>query len=99
MKFIFFFIAVNILFSGSENPLVKALSAMKSGLYKDALHHVVEAKHMDQTNPEVYRLKALLHEALGEDEKALDAWKNCLKYSKDKLLSEEASIHIQSLGW
>ena len=52
---------------------------------------------MDQTNPEVFRLKALLHEALDEENEALTAWKNCLTYSKNKLLKEEATVHIQSL--
>ena len=99
MKFISFLLAANILFSAPDDPLMKAASAMKAGLYRDALSHVVEAQNMDQTNPEVLRLKALLHEALDEPDEALSAWKNCLKHSRDELLIEEATVHIQSLTW
>ena len=97
MKFISFLLAANILFSTPDDPLMKAASAMKAGLYRNALSHVVEAQTMDQTNPEVFRLKALLHEALDEPDEALSAWKNCLKHSRDELLIEEATVHIQSL--
>jgi Flp pilus assembly protein TadD len=97
MKFISFLLAANILFSTPDDPLMKAASAMKAGLYRNALSHVVEAQNMDQTNPEVFRLKALLHEALDEPDEALSAWKNCLKHSRDELLIEEATVHIQSL--
>ena len=97
MKFISFLLAANILFSAPDDPLMKAASAMKAGLYRDALSHVVEAQTMEQTNPEVCRLKALLHEALDEPDEALSAWKNCLKHSRDELLIEEATVHIQSL--
>ena len=97
MKFISFLLAANILFSAPDDPLMKAASAMKAGLYRDALSHVVEAQNMDQANPEVFRLKALLHEALDEPDEALSAWKNCLKHSRDELLIEEATVHIQSL--
>ena len=97
MKYIPYLLAINTIFSAPDDPLMKALSAMKAGLYRDALSHVVEAQNMDQTNPEVFRLKALLHEALDEENEALTAWKDCLTYSKNKLLKEEATIHIQSL--
>jgi len=97
MKFISFLLAANILFSTPDDPLMKAASAIKASLYRNALSHVVEAQNMDQTNPEVFRLKALLHEALDEPDEALSAWKNCLKHSRDELLIEEATVHIQSL--
>ena len=97
MKFIPYLFALNIIFAAPDDPLVKALSAMKAGLYKDALSHISEAQNKDQTNPEVFRLKALLHEALDEQDEALTSWENCLIYSMDKSLKEEAAIHIQSL--
>ena len=55
MKIISFLLAANILFSAPDDPLMKAASAMKAGLYRDALSHVVEAQNMDQANPEVFR--------------------------------------------
>ena len=50
------------------------------------------------TNPDIYRMKALLHEALDEPNHALIAWQYCLKYSKNGILSSEAKVHIQSLS-
>ena len=50
MKIISFLLVANILFSAPDDPLMKAASAMKAGLYRDALSHVVEAQNIDQTN-------------------------------------------------
>ena len=97
MRYLPFLLIVNIIFSLPNDPFVKALSAMKAGLYKDALTHLAEAQNTDQNNPEIYRLKALLHEALDERKEAIDAWKNCLLFSKNRLIKKEAKIHIQNL--
>ena len=46
MKYIPYLLAINIIFSAPDDPLMKALSAMKAGLYREALSHVVEAQNM-----------------------------------------------------
>ena len=97
MRIILLILLTGILAAESDDTLSKASKALKAGLYKDALSLVIEAHQSDQDNPEIFRLKALLHETLDEPNEALTAWKSCLKYSKDELLSEEAMIHIQSL--
>ena len=97
MKYISLVLLFSSLFSSPNDPLIKASLAMRAGLYREALFHVAKAKEMDQKNPEVYRLKAMLHEALNEPDNAVHAWKQCLTYSNDKLLTQEAKIHIDSL--
>ena len=97
MKKIISFLLVGLLFAGSNDALSKASAAMRAGMYKEALAHISDAQKSDKTNPDVYRMKALLHEALNEPKLALAAWQRCLKYSKDELLSSEAKVHIQSL--
>ena len=98
MRIIPLILLIGILAAESDDTLAKASKALKAGLYKDALSLVIEAHQSDQDNPEIFRLKALLHEALDEPNEALTAWKNCLKHSRDKLLTEEATVHIQSLS-
>jgi hypothetical protein len=71
---------------------------MKAGMYKEALGHISVSQQSDMTNPDIYRMKALLHEALDEPNHALTAWQYCLKYSKNEILSSEAKVHIQSLS-
>ena len=48
-------------------------------------------------NAEVYKLKALLHEALNEKNKALNSWNKCIQHTNDKDLLDEAKIHINNL--
>ncbi|HIA93804.1 MAG TPA: hypothetical protein EYM60_08455 [Candidatus Marinimicrobia bacterium] len=98
MRLLSIFILAGILCGGTNNALSKASAAMKAGMYKEALGHISVAQKTDETNPDVYRMKALLHEALDEPKLALSAWKNCLKYSMDEFMSSEAKIHIQSLS-
>jgi tetratricopeptide (TPR) repeat protein len=83
--------------AGPNDALFKASSAMKAGMYQEALSHIAIAQKTDKNNADLYRMKALLHEALDESKPALSAWNDCLKYSKDKFLSSEAKIHIQIL--
>ena len=85
-------------FCESNDSMEKASNAMKAGLYKQALTHIIDAKENNQKNPDIYRLKALLHEALEEYDKAIISWEKCLKYSNNNALSNEARIHINSLN-
>ncbi len=97
MKIILPFLLILSFLFGNINPLRKATLALSEGDYKAALEFVEEAKKQDKKNPEVYRMKGLLHETLDQPGKALIAWKKCLKLSKDEYLSSEAKVHIQNL--
>jgi len=94
--FVTLLIFASWLFAG-VNPLKKATLALSEGDYKAALEFVEEAQKLDKQNPEVYRMKGLLHETLDQPEKALLAWKKCLKLSNNEYLSTEAKVHIQNL--
>ena len=98
MKILLIIILSGLLLAGSSDALSKASAAMKAGMYKEALGHISVSQQSDMTNPDIYRMKALLHEALDEPYHALIAWQYCLKYSKNENLSSEAKVHIQSLS-
>ena len=97
MKKLIIFFIYGILLAGSGTALENAAAAMKAGLFREALNHVEIAQAQDRTNSEVYRLKALLHEALDEPNKAVHSWQSCLKNTQDDALINEAKVHIQSL--
>ena len=98
MKYLVPILATTLLLGGSGDAMAKASAAMKAGLFNEALTHVNDAQSLDQANPEVYRMKALLHEVLDQPEQAVSAWKSCLDHSKDEKLNTEAKIHIQILS-
>ena len=98
MKYFSLILATTLLLGGSGDAMAKASAAMKAGMYKEALGHISVSQKSDMTNPDIYRMKALLHEALDEPDHALIAWQYCLKYSKNEILSSEAKVHIQSLS-
>ena len=62
-----------------------------------ALKYVIDAQKLEPFNPDVYRMKALLHESLGEQKKAIKAWEKCIQYSKSKEIKSEAQIHLKNL--
>ena len=97
MKTFIIFFFYSILLATSGTALENAAAAMKTGLFREALNHVEVAQSQDHSNAEVYRLKALLHEALNEPNNAIQAWKSCLINTQNDLLINEAKIHIQSL--
>ena len=97
MKILIIFFFSGILLSESGTALENAAAAMKAGLFREALNHVDVAQSQNHSNAEVYRLKALLHEALNEPNNAIQAWKSCLKKTQNDLLINEAKVHIQSL--
>ena len=88
----------SFLLGGSGDAMAKASAAMKAGLFNEALTHINDAQSLDQANPDVYRMKALLHEVLDQPVLAVAAWKSCLDLSKNEELSTEAKIHIQILS-
>ena len=98
MKYLVLILTTTLLLGGSGGAMAKASAAMKAGMYKEALGHISVSQQTDMTNPDIYRMKALLHEALNEPNHALIAWQYCLKYSKNEILSSEAKVHIHSLS-
>jgi len=97
MKTFIIFIFYGLVLAGSGTALENAAAAMKAGLFREALNHVEVAQSQDHSNAEVYRLRALLHEALNEPNNAIQAWESCLKNTQNDLLINEAKVHIQSL--
>ena len=71
---------------------------MKNGNYKKALTHINNANKINSKNPDIYKMKALIHEILDEPNQAKKAWKKCLKYSTNKYMNDEAKIHIKNLS-
>ena len=67
------------------------------GSYKNALEYVIIAQKLEPLNPDVYRMKALLHESLGDPKKAIISWEKCILYSNNKDIKSEAEIHIKNL--
>ena len=92
-------IILSILLDENQNDaLVNASLALKSGMYEEALVHLSESKIKNPTDPQIYKIEGLLHEALGNNKKAIQSWKNCLKYSKGKQkLIEESKNHLKNL--
>ena len=99
MKIFYLTFFVTIIFAQNSNSFIQATAALNAGLYEKALVHIKQAKKEDPTSPNVYQMKALLHEALSQTKEALEAWKNCLKYSKDKKVRKQAKNHIKVLSY
>ena len=57
-----------------------------------------KASKIDPTNAQIFKLKALLYEALEDNENAIISWNECIKYSKDKNMTNEAKIHLDYLN-
>ena len=99
MKIFYLTFFVAIIYGQNSNSIMQATAALNAGMYEKALVHIKEAEKEDPTNPNVYQMKALLHEALGQPKEALEAWKICLKYSKDKKVNKQAKNHIKVLSY
>ena len=81
----------------SGKQLKKVVFAMEAGLFQEALNQLAIAQSKEPNNAEIYKLKALLLEATNEDRKAIDAWKNCIKNTKNSDLINEAEVHLKNL--
>ena len=95
--FITFSILLEPIYSQSGTYLKEAISAMEAGLFKEALKKLDIARAKEPDNAEVYKLKALLYEAINEYNNAISAWNNCIKNTNDKNLIHEAKIHLEYL--
>ena len=81
----------------SGKQLEKVVFAMEAGLFEEALNQLAIAQSKEPNNAEIYKLKALLLEATNDSRKAIDAWKNCIKNTKNNDLINEAKIHLKNL--
>ena len=95
--FIIFLLFQKPIYSQSGTYLKEAISAMEAGLFKEALKQLDIARVKEPNNAEVYKLKALLYEAINENNNAITAWENCLKNTNNKDLIHEAKIHLEHL--
>ena len=95
--FITFSILREPIYSQSGTYLKEAISAMEAGLFKEALKQLDIARVKEPDNAEVYKLKALLYEAINENNNAITAWENCIKNTNNKNLIREAKIHLEYL--
>ena len=98
MKIFYFIFLTIFIYAENSNSLLKATSALNAGMYEEALFHSENAIKENPTNPILYQMKALLHEALGQPDEALNAWKNCLKHAKKKKVKKQALNHIEILS-
>ena len=91
-------IFLNFSFGQQKDHLYRAISAMEIGLFDESLKQLYKASKKDPTNAQIYKLKALLYEALNDNENAIISWNKCIKYSKDKNMTIEAKIHLEYLN-
>ena len=89
---------LNFSFAQQKNHLQRAISAMEIGLFDESLKQLNKALKTDPTNAQIFKLKALLYEALNDDKNAIISWNKCIKYSKDKNITNEAKIHLDYLN-
>ena len=85
-------------FSQQKEHLHRAISAMEIGLFDESLKQLNKALKTDPANAQIYKLKALLYEALNDNQNAIISWNKCIKYSKDKNMTNEANIHLEYLN-
>jgi Tfp pilus assembly protein PilF len=86
------------LFGQADNSLKRAISAMEIGLFEESLKQLNNALKNEPQNAQIYKLKALLYEALSEDENSILAWKDCIRYAKDQEIINEANVHLEYLN-
>ena len=99
MKIFYLTFFVATIYGQNSNSIMQATAALNAGMYEKALVHIKDAEEEDPTSPNLYQMKALLHEALNQPKEALEAWKSCLKYSKDKKVKRQAKNHIKVLSY
>ena len=85
-------------FGQQKNHLHRAISAMEIGLFDESLEQLNKALKADPSNAQIFKLKALLYEALDDNKNAIISWNKCIKYSKDKNMTNEAKIHLDYLN-
>ena len=89
--------SLSSVFGQADNYLKRAISAMEVGLFEESLKQLNNALKNEPQNAQIYKLKALLYEALSENENSILAWKNCIRYAKNQEIINEANIHLEYL--
>ena len=97
MKLIRLIILLGLLNANNSDALFKASAALNAGMFEEALIHAKIAQEEHPKDSNVYKLIALLYEALDKPKKAVQAWEKCLKYSKNNEIKQEAKNHINIL--
>tara|TARA_Y100000741_G_scaffold358714_1_gene338281 strand:- start:62 stop:364 length:303 start_codon:yes stop_codon:yes gene_type:complete len=97
MIFFLVCLALDFLSAQSGKQLEKVVFAMEAGLFHEALNQLAIAQSKEPNNAEVYKLKALLLEATNDNRKAIEAWNDCIKNTKNSDLINEAKIHLKNL--
>ena len=87
-----------VVYGQSDNHLKRAISAMETGLFEESLKQLNYALNDDPKNAQVHKLRALLYEALEKKGKAIEAWNDCIRYSKNQNMIKEAKIHLNHLN-
>ena len=82
----------------SDNHPKRAISALETGLFEESLKQIDHALNDDPRNAQVHKLRALLYEALEKKGKAIEAWNDCIRYSKNQNMIKEAKIHLNHLN-
>ena len=88
----------NIVLSKQRNYIERAISAMEIGLYEESLKQLERALSLEPGNAQIYKLKALLYEAINENQNAINSWNKCIQTSKDQNLIKEAKVHLDYLN-
>ena len=78
------------------DPLIQASDAINAGSYKNALEYVIIAQKLEPLNPDVYRMKALLHESLGDPKKAIISWEKCIFILIIKILNQKQKYILRT---
>ena len=97
LTLMFLLASSSALFGQSDSYLKRAISAMEVGLFEESLKQLNNALKNEPENAQIYKLKALLYEALSENENSILAWKNCIRYAKNQEIINEANIHLKYL--
>ena len=98
LTLIFLFSFPIVSYCQSDDYLKRAISAMEVGLFEESLKQLNKALKNDYNNAQIYKLKALLYEALSENESSILAWKDCIRYAKNQDIINEATIHLDYLN-
>jgi Tfp pilus assembly protein PilF len=70
---------------------------MEVGLFEESLKQLNNALKNEPKNAQIFKLKALLYEALSENENSILAWRDCIRYAKEQEIINEANIHLEYL--
>ena len=86
------------IFGNQNDYLERAIAAMEIGLFDESLEQLNNALKLDPKNAQIHKLKALLYEALNDNENAINSWNKCINFSENQDTIKEARIHLEYLN-